>query len=252
MDDGMEANRPVGNVQDAITMKLFPHFKDFQGQHKPKKAQPRLERPDPVIVSAATLPGFVQNLFELVKHKIGPMARVVTAEPLTFETQPALYAAQLSDSPFLFVFEKVGNNRKYSLSAPADARQGNLTEKTLNESILRSWAKADMDLFILRHGDLRTLSDFNTFAGQVLSRTEREDRATAPAMETLLEIIGELKIKHPHLEAKRQSAWGMWANNISKLPVPQQAAAIEADPPNELKSLFHQTPQAADRQNSQF
>ncbi|KAJ3266163.1 hypothetical protein HDU77_002294 [Chytriomyces hyalinus] len=119
---------------------------------------------------------------------------------------------------------------------------------TLSNVILTNWTKSatPVTMLILKHGDaIRTTALFQQYDKTVLQPIIT-DRAGAPAELLHMDIIARLREQHAaHYEAGLIT-WRLWANEILRLPVPQQANAIRQPPPLQMSQLFDRIPGPAE------
>ncbi|KAJ3216125.1 hypothetical protein HDU81_001173, partial [Chytriomyces hyalinus] len=138
-------------------------------------------------------------------------------------------------------FEK--DSRKYTLAPKANC-------VTLSNTILSNWSKVgpsvSVTMVILKHGDaIRSVALFQQYDRTVLQPTIT-DRAGTPAELLHTEIIAHLREHHGSLYRAGLIIWRLWANEILKLPVPQQANAVKEPPPAQIIQLFQRIPTAAE------
>ncbi|KAI8820915.1 hypothetical protein BJ741DRAFT_681157 [Chytriomyces cf. hyalinus JEL632] len=119
---------------------------------------------------------------------------------------------------------------------------------TVSNVILTNWSKSltPVTLLMLKHGDaIRTTAHFQQYDKTVLQPIIT-DRAGAPAEVLHTEIIAQLHEQHGSQYRAGLITWRLWANEIQKLPVPQQANAIREPPPSQIIQLFDWIPAAAE------
>ncbi|KAI8847447.1 hypothetical protein BC829DRAFT_444625 [Chytridium lagenaria] len=97
-------------------------------------------------------------------------------------------------------------------------------------------------LYIFQYGqNLKTSSQYALFETKCL-QPQAVDRAGAPAQSIQTEIAERLKTLHSNTFDVTDFVWTIWANEISRLPVPQQEAAIQGPPMRQIVPLLRRHP----------